>query len=651
MHGLERDTQSRDWRGLAIPLAVMLLWVWFHPLTTLWHDARIYAILALNWLHPDAYARDPFFMFGSQDSFSLFSVLYGPLIAHLGLRGAHTVIMLIGGILWCIAAVRVTNACIRNYWFAATAALALAALSINYSPNGNTFVLNENFATARTLAFPLGALALAECVQGRWVRAAALSLLAAMLHPLLGVWPSGVALLWPLSWRWRACCLVLAAGVLLALMLSEVGPFVRFDPEWEPIARTAKDVFVWPLSGENTLRWPEYAFHLVLLLLAAFCLRIKMPAAAQLYVLVALVAVSGLLVAMLASYFWPSQLVIQAQLWRSMWLAAYMVPVVLAHLAYLLVEALYPKNGKRHLWLLMMIVTLLLMLRDWPLFALMAVCLIVTGWSLWWRYSDAEQSTGVLARLSETEHKKWFRLLVCGLILIALPAFWRDLWIQRWATPIRFDWIPAELIGFFISGGFGLGFLLLAWGLQRFGQFPFVSYGVAVLLVVALLNWDTRQQNVKIWEETASFGMQEGLREWIKPGDVVLWRSKRMPLETWYDLRTAHYAGGEQSTGMVFSREKTFELIRRVQHIRAAMAFERDGVKDASQDDKNIFAFQMPEGKGIPVLCQDNSLDWVVVSPAGKPTQAGGIPFTYDDGDRLSKTLYLYRCRNFRQGV
>ena len=68
-------------------LLCLLVWFLNHPYQGVWHDARVYGLLAAHWLSPPAFADDLFFSFGSQGSFSLFTPLYGQLVAWLGLDG------------------------------------------------------------------------------------------------------------------------------------------------------------------------------------------------------------------------------------------------------------------------------------------------------------------------------------------------------------------------------------------------------------------------------------------------------------------------------------------------------------------------------------------------------------------------------------
>lgn len=47
-----------------------------NPYAGLIYDARLYAVQALSRLNPGVFSKDLFFMFGSQDSFSFFSLIH-----------------------------------------------------------------------------------------------------------------------------------------------------------------------------------------------------------------------------------------------------------------------------------------------------------------------------------------------------------------------------------------------------------------------------------------------------------------------------------------------------------------------------------------------------------------------------------------------
>lgn len=626
----------RVWGWSAVFLAAFLLWVFNHPMLSIDnHDARIYSILALHWLTPDAYARDPFFLFGSQDSYSLFSPLYGLLIRDLGLTVAASTVLLAGGVLWCVAAMAVASGLGLSRWIAAMAVLAAAVLSINYSPNGQTFLLNEGFATARSIAFPLGALALAACLHERVWLSALLAIAASLIHPLIGIWALAVVLIWRLSARQIGVLLGIAILLLLGLMLSEVGPFARFDAEWEQVLRTHTwDVFV---AEPSTMRWRAYM--LLLLALFAASLHAGAGAAGRLYRRALLVAAVALLTAVFASLAWPSKIVIQAQVWRGMWLAAYLLPFALCHLLMRSLTALKPTNGGWP-WGWVALLAVLFMLRDAFVHVLLAWCLM----TLFRRSPCGNRLHGLEARLQRLVAARWMPLLAIGLCVVALPNLWAELSLLGGAVSLAFP-LPPQLIGLVFYGGAGFGFALLGWALVRYGQRPIAVCGLLFALGLAFSHWDMRNERDRQWEADAAFGRNDRVSELVKPGEVVLW-DERLPLNAWYELRTAHYASPAQAIGIVFSREKTFELLARVGRIRAAYAHER-GLRAAAQGELHAFAFNAPNGSGIPVLCQDPELDWIIVASSGAAVLPGGVAIPYPsrgpDG-----SLHLFRCEGFR---
>jgi len=245
-------------RGAALLACVaFVLWLFNHPYGGFnEHDARIYAVLAMHWIDPAAYARDPFFMFGSQDDYSLFSPLYGSLIRLMGLAQAAKVVVFSGGILWIGAAMALAWRLFedtRARWFAV---LLCAVVSLGYSPNGSTFVLNENFATARSYAFALAVMALAQAIAHRPVQAVVLAAVATAFHPLIGVWVLLAIIASRMNDRMLvASVTVLTAGVTLAVVVGWPPMRVMAD-DWEQIVRaSSRDVFV---GAWGEMRLNEY---------------------------------------------------------------------------------------------------------------------------------------------------------------------------------------------------------------------------------------------------------------------------------------------------------------------------------------------------------------------------------------------------------
>lgn len=619
--------------SLALLLCAFLLWLINHPLHGVdYHDAIIYTTLALHRIDPAAFARDPFFMFGSQDRFSLFSVLYAPLIDHLGITVAAAAVLFLGGVLWCFAAQAMARSLMGNVWPAAMAVLLTAALCVNYSPNGSTFLLNEGFATARILAFPCGVLAMALMLSERFYGALISVVIACLLHPLIGIWPLIVMVLYKLPLRLRYTLCVLGSITFAFMMLSELGPFQRFDAAWERVLRDGThDLFVNPPEG---MRWRDYTVQLLTLILAAIHLDPSQPGQAaqrRLYCVVAVVAAAGFIISMLASWYWPSRIVIQAQMWRSMWLVAYIAPFAACHLLWCLQKSLKPPQGGWP-WLLTAGLALVFLLQFVLIYVLL-VCLLV---------KLIGRST-----VPDALHKqRWLPWLALVLLGLSLPNFLAELSLLEGRVELPYALSVPLLAGLFLHGGYGVGAALLALVLQRYGKHAWLLIVLLIMVGVTLVHWDQRNLRDKQWEARAAFGAQDQLARLIRPGDVVLWDG-RAPVNVWYELRTANYASAVQAIGMVFSREKTFELMARAQRVRAAYAYEH-GEATAIQDNAAPFAFKSPQGKGIPVLCRDaKDLNWLIVSLRAVPTIDGWYEFPDPDASGAGR-LYVFECSRYR---
>ncbi|MBX9848347.1 MAG: hypothetical protein K2X64_03570 [Rhodocyclaceae bacterium] len=529
---------------------------------------------------------------------------------------------------------------------ASMAVLVLATLSLNYSPNGQTFVLNEAFDTASSLDFPLGGLALAACVQGRLRWSALFALLALLLHPLIGVWPLLLLLLWPLSWPQRWALLSLGIFLLVGAMVSEIGPFARFDAEWEAILRSGThDVFA---ASPELMRWYGHGLQLMALLVAALHTN---GSAARLYLLAALLSATGLVISMGASYVWPSQILIQAQPWRSMWLAAYLMPVALCHVLLVMIEALLTRPRSLP-WLLLAVLAIVFMLRDVLLYVLL----------LWWLGAWLLRLSAPLRSLFDQSWQqlrvmftlRWLPFLSLGLVSVALLGLWAELTLLEGSVPLAFEWAPPQLVGLLVHGGYGVGFALIAYLIYRYGHRHLTVAALLLMLLLAIPHWDMRSESERKWEASVGFGVQGKLSRLIKPGEVVL-SDGRVPLFAWYGLRTANYTSPTQAIGMVFSREKTFELLRRTQHVNATAALEnRLSDRLSSSLDApvggSIFDVALPRRQGVSALCKDDELDWLVlrVTPTELPSDL--LPYAkYLPAESGVPPLWIFSCADVRR--
>jgi hypothetical protein len=179
--------------------------------------------------------------------------------------------------------------------------------------------------------------------------------------------------------------------------------------------------------------------------------------------------------------------------------------------------------------------------------------------------------------------------------------------------------------------------------------------------VFAAANWDQRSEKHRKWEALALGTIGTGpLAEVVGRGAVVLWLDDN-PLRVWLEIGTASYASSIQATGIVFSRDRTMELARRLRRIAVALMADSWPLGDAEAE--NLFRRSREPvvaagGKfpslqsgypssavtgqaGLLYLCEDPALDWVVLRG---DLRIPGVR-TWRARDALDGSpLYLYRC-------
>jgi hypothetical protein len=220
-------------------LLLGVLWLSVHPYKGIIHDARLYAVQALHHADPAAFDGDLFFAFGSQDSFTIFTWLYDPLIRALGLGPAQLLASILGQALWFSALLFLMRTLFQSDRERLLAGAAVILLEPSYSAL-RVFQYGETFTTPRlfTEAFVLAALALSH--RRRWKSMSALLVLAAALHPLMALPGIGVVVL---SSGGRRAWIMIVGGLALGvtLALAGVDPFARvlvsLDETWFEVAR------------------------------------------------------------------------------------------------------------------------------------------------------------------------------------------------------------------------------------------------------------------------------------------------------------------------------------------------------------------------------------------------------------------------------
>jgi hypothetical protein len=290
------------------------------PYLGLHHDARLYAAQSMERAVPGTFAGDLFFLYGSQDRYSVFSLLMTPLVVSVGLDVGFFILYVVSKVCFFWAAQGLAVALLRDQTAAALAVLLLAILPMHFGGNG-IFQVNEPFLTPRLIASALVLLGLERLVVGSTLAALLLHGLALFLHPLQAAGGLGIVMCGWLASRLTPRQVVLGftfltiAGVaLIAAEPIAEGVFGVLDEEWHSFVLNAC-FFIRP-SEWSVADWSRILVGC--LILGAGTVAVMRERAYYLGS-VELVALGGLAMTMIGvqkGY----QLIIQGSPYRALWL-------------------------------------------------------------------------------------------------------------------------------------------------------------------------------------------------------------------------------------------------------------------------------------------------------------------------------------------
>jgi hypothetical protein len=315
---LLRDLDARPWSLFCVLVAanaVALPYANFH------HDANLYGVQVLNRVDLGRFSGDLFFQFGSQDNYSLFSLVAAPVVARLGLPAGFFVLYILTNSLFLFALQRFVRAIVKA---PIVSTVTLLFLAINLIPFGGLgiFHVNESFLTPRIAANALVLLGLERLIAGRVLPAWGLVLMGLPLHPLMAF--PGVLIL--ASWlaltrlglRWFLGLLTLSA-LAAAVVVLERSVGLRLlgamDEAWRDNVRRANP-YLFPLDWRAD-DWLRIAVSFAIVLETIRNCRPDDPVR-RLLLAMSWVAAIGL-VGSLAACFLPFALPLQGQAYRWLW--------------------------------------------------------------------------------------------------------------------------------------------------------------------------------------------------------------------------------------------------------------------------------------------------------------------------------------------
>lgn len=609
-------------------VALVGLWLLARPYSGVRHDGVLYLGQIYLQLDPTVFARDLFFAFGSQDRYTLFSRLGSWAHAALGLERSQFLILLFGHVLLLVATAWLLKALV-SVPQRVLGLIALAVMPHFYGGMG-IFSFAETFVTARTLAEPLGVLALACLVHGHRLWAFTAVLASALMHPLMAlpVLAIGWVFLMLTDRRW-AWLLVPIAGVVAGLVAIGFGPFGnlarRYDPDWLAIVRQTNS-FVLPL----TWSLGSWALTLAVLGFLHVSAGVLPPVLGKLARSVAWTGALLLSLSIVGGDILANILLTQLQLWRVLWVA------------HLVALALLPA----------VLLRLLTFGGAWPTAAagiLAAAVALTAEWTtspivLAWALGLCLLAK---AHPSVVQAREWRLLRHASLAVLVLISVLLTASNLRQLTSKGVD-LDLSVILWALSTTpvlmLAAGAYALARG-QRWSRPRLLGLTLAAaMMVIGGSQWDRRTDTQRIIEARPAVAHPFALK--IAPQSQVYWRDSLN--HTWAMLGRVSYFTDHQGSGVLFERKTALEFERRRQ-LFSKLSFQREICMMLAGLEQNAGWNEecVPDLELLTEVCRAERGPDYLVFPF--KLAVGAIEsWTLSPGDAPSTTFHLHDCAQLR---
>ena len=514
--------------------ALVTLCLASRPYQGIVHDARLYLVQALYRLEPEKFGADLFFKFGSQDSFSVFSLIYAPAVALFDPGGAHLLFWILGQVLWGAALVYLSLTLFGVRKIAILGIGAAYALSPNYGWGALQY--GEPFVTPRIFVEAISITAIALVNREKVAIAYAISIVAVALHPLMALPGLAVVALLTLPLV-RVLIPLVIVGILTvsALALAGIEPFTRatarFDAEWFEIVYTrSPHAFIqqWGWHGITFLSLPFSSLALV-----AWRGDIAHRPIAKSILAMGL---GFLLVSWLGGEIFANVLVLNLQLWRGLWLVT-----LLGNIFAIYAVCMLPTGGRSRIYLIAAIIVNVIEAQLGSVPVVTALIVVVAGLEYW---ADCYLS-GKMYRAMQ--------LVGSAAMAAATLVLFANMYAIGMATdvekPITILW--REII--ILAAGVGL----IAWclGYTKSARVPVIVSTVLLVWSISIVDMqEAKAKYVSSSEppDTEIFAQIEGRNTYWEDGVEIMWFKMRQPI----------YYSCIQGAGVMFYRETAIEHIR-----------------------------------------------------------------------------------------
>ncbi|MHC4177754.1 MAG: hypothetical protein ACYSWU_09610 [Planctomycetota bacterium] len=615
------------------------------------HDAKLYAVQVMNRAKEGFFDQDLFFLYGSQDDYSAFSVLMAPLASKLGLSLSFFVVYVASVALLIFAEIRLVRALVPDR---TAGNVALVLLAVTDLPWGGWDVLHvhESFLTPRLPAAALTLLGLEQFLRKRFVSATALMLAAMALHPLMAI--GGLVLAVASACAARLSLLkLLAIGATTALAATAVllhqplgtRLFGYIDPQWHDIVQR-RCPYSFPATW-SVMDWWQIAYALVVVVVGCAYLDRHRATMMRLVILLALGGVAG----SVATEAYPYALLLQGQPQRVLWLLQFFA----LPLGVLVTFRLWQKGtiAARLASALVFCFTTRLLLPN--SLAVESITLTLATWvgllvlfAVIFHRAESRNVSGTIDRAG------W----LCPSVLASLAAtgLWMSLTdaaafcLGGWGktSPVWSVWLAPSMCSDAVLALAGILLIAGLWSAAK--DVPKTGVVAAAVWVGLSAAVFFLQQERGGWDPFAkdradvSFVRQFVREHWPERDRApsVYWPTE--PNHVWFDVPARSFYSWPQTAGVAFSRGTAVEgqrralLVRKYEITEMRQSYDRDvfwdffsGFYRATIDEPG------PTRRDLIALCNEEELDFVVLPRVFKDLAAG-----------TNGTVFVYDCRSVR---
>ena len=324
---LGRTLQS-SLEGWPAALALLAFWALNRSYDGITGDSILYIGRGLANDDPNGVGRDLLFREDGQSAFSVYPAIVERLIPHLGPGGTGITLAGLGLLAWIVSLAFLARGLATGRMRVAIPFM-VALLPFGYGAYG-VLSYAEPLAVPRPFAEAAVIAGLAALISGRNLLALVLMGIAALFHPIMALAGFAVAFL-TLSFEDRRWLLAGMAGLVALAIAAALGlPLVSrliaaFDPEWWSIL-ISRHPYLFPTQ------WPLDAYSPLIVQAVTIGIAASLTQGRVRAILLASLAASfiGIVAAMVLGDGMRLVLIVQAQLWRPVWLTAALGAVALA---------------------------------------------------------------------------------------------------------------------------------------------------------------------------------------------------------------------------------------------------------------------------------------------------------------------------------